>query len=129
MKKLCAKLLVIINTALALNCYAGPTDAQLKAKLCGYWVSPRHAYIYRADGTWRMMPDEGPYAATTNGTWSIKEGVLYEDYKDNAGPVAYKILKLNDKEFVFRELNADPVSKDIATFHMTRVSRAKAETY
>jgi len=40
---------------------------QLTALRVGEWQSPRHSYIYRANGTWRMAPESG----TTHGHWRI----------------------------------------------------------
>jgi hypothetical protein len=133
MKKLLANLLCIIGVSLAFNCYAqhepeSRRDAQLKTKLVGYWKSPRHAYAYLSDGTWRMLPfDPG----TTHGFWTIRGGILYEKAEVDGGTdeTAYEILKLNEKEFVFRDLNAEQtVLQEKFTYHMIRVSQAEAET-
>ncbi|MGB7005430.1 MAG: hypothetical protein WBE05_13510, partial [Pseudolabrys sp.] len=38
----------------------------LSGRLVGKWASPRHDYLYRADGSWTMLSaDEG----TTHGSW------------------------------------------------------------
>jgi hypothetical protein len=127
MKRWLEKLLCLIGVGLALNCYAQHEpetrrDAQLKAKLCGYWESPRHSYVYLPNGTWRMLPSD---QASTHRFWTIRDGILYED-----GPAAYEILKLNEKEFVFRDLYAEQtVLKKKFTYRMIRVSQAEAETY
>ena len=39
--------------------HPAPNDSDSKALsslLVGKWESPRHDYLYRADGTWRMLP-------------------------------------------------------------------------
>jgi hypothetical protein len=38
-----------------------PSDADSKmfsSLLVGQWQSPRHDFLYRADGTWTMLPEE-----------------------------------------------------------------------
>jgi len=50
----------------------------LSARLVGKWESPRHDYLYRADGTWTMLPVEPDIA---HGTWRIEGNqdiVFYE---------------------------------------------------
>src|SRR5262249_10151514 len=58
--------------------HAAPGDSDSKALsnlLVGKWESPRHDYLYRADGTWTMLPAD---PETTHGTWRI-EGNQYFD--------------------------------------------------
>jgi hypothetical protein len=47
----------------------------LSSRLVGKWESPRHDYLYRADGTWTMLPED---PNTLHGTWRI-EGNQYFD--------------------------------------------------
>jgi hypothetical protein len=56
--------------------HPAPSDSDskiLSGLLVGQWRSPRHDYLYRADGTWTMLPIE---AGITNGNWRI-EGNQY----------------------------------------------------
>lgn len=69
------------------------SDAQLKTKILGYWMSPRHAYLIQADGLMRMCPTTGPNPATTANHWNIRNGMFYQDAN------AYKIVKLTKTEF------------------------------
>ena len=53
-------------------------DAEIKELsrlILGKWQSPRHDYLYRADGTWTMLPADPD---TTHGTWRI-DGNQYFD--------------------------------------------------
>ena len=47
-------------------------SADLRKRVVGEWTSPRHRYLYRADGTWTMLPEfEDGYQAT-HGVWHIE---------------------------------------------------------
>src|SRR5436305_864711 len=46
-------------------------DITLSKLMVGKWRSPRHDYLYAADGTWRMLPP-----ATTHGGWRIENHQL-----------------------------------------------------
>lgn len=49
------------------------TDEQLIKIMAGKWTTGRHDYIYRANGTWSMLPEE---PGGTRGKWSIANRVL-----------------------------------------------------
>ena len=58
--------------------HPAPKDSDSKALsrlILGKWESPRHDYLYRADGTWTMLPADPD---TTHGTWRI-DGNQYFD--------------------------------------------------
>ena len=48
--------------------WAQQSDADLKAKIVGYWSSGRHIYDYRADGSWYMCPVSPD---STHGHWTL----------------------------------------------------------
>lgn len=51
------------------------TDKALASQMTGKWTTGRHDYIYRADGTWQMLPlTQGG----TSGKWRIKDAVLVQ---------------------------------------------------
>ena len=108
------------------------SDAQIKAKLVGYWLSPRHAYLIQADGLKRMCPTTGPYAANTVNHWDVRNGVYYEDDEP------FRIVKLTKAEFDYANMKDIGVwanGKFIVTapagtvFPLYRTTRAKAENY
>lgn len=71
------------------------TAAEINPSLMpGNWTSPRHDYIYKANGTWYMAP-EGPNV--TKGTWSIKGDQL------KLGKETYTIQKLTKTEIIFSD--------------------------
>ena len=80
------------------------TDAFLTARQ-GKWISPRHDYLYRADGTWVMDPDAGD-ANPTHGTWSIKGNQYFEsvDVVAEKGR-AYTIILLDAGNFIYAQGN------------------------
>jgi hypothetical protein len=67
----------------------------------GQWESPRHDYMFRADGTWTMLPVE-PDA--TNGTWRI-EGNRYFETVATDPPLMtqYTSILLTKGDFVFTD--------------------------
>ena len=54
------------------------TDRELSRLIVGAWRSPRHDYVYLADGTWWMgKPDlNGPEPRVTHGRWRIENHTL-----------------------------------------------------
>jgi hypothetical protein len=59
-----------IDTEIMQHPAPGDSDAKaLSSLFVGTWESPRHDYLYRADHTWTMLPDD---PGTTNGTWRIE---------------------------------------------------------
>ncbi len=84
--------------------HPAPSDSDSKALsglLLGQWGSPRHDYLYRADGTWTMLPIEPDI---THGTWRI-EGNQYFDTAATEPPLKtqYTIILISKKDFVFTD--------------------------
>jgi hypothetical protein len=78
------------------------TDSKdLASLLIGKWESPRHDYLYRADGTWTMMPVEPDI---THGTWRI-QGNQYFDTGATEPPETsqYTIILITKQDFVFTD--------------------------
>ena len=67
----------------------------------GEWESPRHAYLYRSDYSWTMLPIEDD---VTHGLWKI-EGNKYYDWVPVYSPLkpVYTIILLDAKYFVFTD--------------------------
>ena len=54
-------------------------SADLRKRIVGHWTSPRHSYLYRADGTWTMLPEfEDGYQAT-HGVWHIERNTFFQN--------------------------------------------------
>jgi len=84
--------------------HPAPSDSNGKALsslLVGKWESPRHDYLYRADGTWTMLPVDPD---TTHGTWRI-EGNQYFDTAaiDPQQTSRYTIILITKRDFVFTD--------------------------
>ena len=62
---------------------------------------PRHDYLYRADGTWTMLPAE---EGATHGQWRI-EGNQYIDTAATDPPLTsqYTVILITKKDFVFAD--------------------------
>jgi len=81
-----------------------PADSDSKAlsnRLVGKWRSPRHDYLYRADGTWTMLPVEPDI---THGTWRIA-GNQYFDTAASDPPQTrqYTVILIGRRDFVFTD--------------------------
>jgi hypothetical protein len=75
--------------------YPAPYNADFKAlakALVGRWRSPRHDYLYRADGTWVML---GPGDNPTHGSWSIKGNQETENFLE-----PYTIILIDKDNFI-----------------------------
>jgi hypothetical protein len=84
--------------------HPAPNDSDSKALsnlLVGKWESPRHDYLYGADGTWTMLPVEPDI---THGTWRI-EGNQYFDTAATDPPetTQYTIILITKTDFVFAD--------------------------
>lgn len=82
--------------------HPAPENTEGYTKLMvGKWSSPRHEYIYRADGTWSMLPAE---AGTTRGRWHIKGNRFFSSADiDPDDSRAYTILLLTKDNFIFTD--------------------------
>jgi hypothetical protein len=69
------------------------SDAELTRRMVGDWQSPRHAYRYYANGTWKMEPNMPE--VTTKRRWRIRNGFLESPPANPAR--ALKIRVLNDE--------------------------------
>jgi len=84
--------------------HPAPADADsaaLSRFRIGEWESPRHEYLYRANGSWTMTPVE-PDA--TRGTWRI-EGNRYLETVVTEPPRSfeYTVILLTKRDFVFTD--------------------------
>jgi len=69
--------------------------------MVGKWSSPRHEYIYRADGTWRMLPEE---EGRTRGRWHIKGNRFFSSADiEPDDSCAYTIILLTNDNFIFTD--------------------------
>jgi hypothetical protein len=96
---------------LAASAYSGEqSDRELSRLMVGVWRSPRHDYVYLADGTWWMgKPDpNGPEPRVTHGRWRIDNHalVISTTYLGGEQPPPWKedrypIQKLTRTEIVY----------------------------
>ena len=78
------------------------SDAELRKFMVGKWTTGRHEYIYRADGTWRMLPLD---ISTTHGKWRIENHQLIEEIESENGFVptgARTFIQVSSKQLVLR---------------------------
>jgi len=84
-----------------IRAHPAPSDAEGKAlasRLVGEWESPRHSYLYRADGTWTMTPVEPDI---THGTWRIEGNQYFSTFAtDPAQTTQYTIVLITKTDFV-----------------------------
>lgn len=68
----------------------------------GQWHSPRHDYLYRADGTWKM---DDPGGALPHGTWSLTRAQYSETFVDDRGVSAttYTLILAGPENFIFTD--------------------------
>lgn len=113
--------ITVLSLFLSFTCFAFAgekmSDAEIKQKVLGYWLSPRHGYHIAADGIIYMCPRK--YATTTN-HWAVKDGKFYWDSEPHS------IVTLNDKKFVYRE--QEPRNPGgAATFTLLRSTKEKVD--
>lgn len=82
--------------------HPAPENTESYTKLMvGRWSSPRHEYIYRADGTWSMLPEE---EGGTRGRWHIEGNRFFNkadcDPEDATG---YTIILFTADRFIFMD--------------------------
>ena len=85
-----------------------PAPANSDSKTCrklraGVWYSPRHDYLYKADGTWFMDPSDAsfPLSEHTHGTWSIHGNRYTDEAVVQDAPSTYTIILLTNDNFIF----------------------------
>jgi hypothetical protein len=81
-----------------------PSDSDgktLSGLLVGQWESPRHDYLYGADGTWTMLPIEPD---VTHGTWRIEGNQCFETTATEPPlKTQYTVILITKKDFVFMD--------------------------
>jgi hypothetical protein len=87
--------------------HPAPSDADSaisSSLLVGQWESPRHDYLFRADGTWTMLPEE---EHVTHGRWRI-EGNQYFLTSAMEPPETspYTIILITKNDLVFTDQTA-----------------------
>ena len=84
--------------------HAAPRESDSKAfskLLVGKWESPRHDYLYRADGTWTMLPADPDI---THGTWRIEGNQFFDTAAIAPGETdQYTIILITKRDFVFTD--------------------------
>ena len=84
--------------------HAAPRESDSKAfskLLVGKWESPRHDYLYRADGTWTMLPADPDI---THGTWRIEGNQFFDTASLAPGETdQYTIILITKRDFVFTD--------------------------
>ena len=82
--------------------HPAPGDTEGYTQLIvGEWSSPRHAYFYRADGTWSMLPEE---EGATRGRWRIAGNQFFSNADIEAEDSrTYTILLLTKDNFIFTD--------------------------
>jgi hypothetical protein len=84
--------------------HAAPRESDSKAfskLLVGKWESPRHDYLYRADGTWTMLPAAPDI---THGTWRIEGNQFFDTASLAPGETdQYTIILITKRDFVFTD--------------------------
>ena len=118
MKQIFAILTVILTATCLAPAGEKMSDAEIKQKVLGYWLSPRHGYHFTADGIIYMCPRK--YGTTTTMRWAVKDGRFYWDGSPHT------IVTLNDKKFVYRE--QEPRNPGgAATFTLLRSTKEKVD--
>jgi hypothetical protein len=91
-------------------------DSQSLAKqLVGKWVSPRHDYLFRAGGTWIMLPEVIDGMKSTHGTWRIEGTKFFQDFPGNPPDPGNTIILLNATDFIF--------STHVSPYYMKRETK------
>jgi hypothetical protein len=85
--------------------HPAPGDADskiLSSLLVGQRESPRHDYLYRADGTWTMLPEEEE--GITHGVWRIESNqYFFIAAIEPAGKSPDTIILITKKDLVFSD--------------------------
>src|SRR2546430_11585694 len=102
---------LLVAFMVATSAHAGnESDRQLSQLMVGAWRSPRHDYVYLADGTWWMGKPEtnGPEPRVTHGRWRIEDHTLVtsttylgHELPQPSKEERYPIEKLTEREIVF----------------------------
>lgn len=104
-------------------CVGDSSDKELTRMMAGAWRSPRHDYVYLADGTWWMGRPEpnGPAPQATHGKWWIKDHRLCETvYVEGEG------LQDNGCEIITR-LTKHEI--EYGSYRMKRIKQSEVDKY
>jgi hypothetical protein len=98
-------------------------DKELMKLMVGAWRSPRHDYVYLADGTWWMGKPQpsGPVPQVTHGKWWIKDHQLCETVQVEGGGA-----QDNGCETITRLTKHDIV---YGGYHMKRIQLTEVDKY
>jgi hypothetical protein len=78
-----------------------PSDPnELVKRIAGKWTSPRHQYLYRADGTWTMLPEFEDGHRATHGIWRVERNQFSEGISE-ADASHETIILLTATDFVW----------------------------
>ena len=88
--------------------------AKLRKRLIGQWRSPRHSYLYRAEGTWTMLPEIIDGEQSTHGVWRIEGNKFFKhaSVESPESDTGKTIIILTDTDFVW--------STHVAPYYMRR---------
>jgi hypothetical protein len=78
------------------------SDEELRKLMVGKWATGRHEYLYRADGTWQMLPVD---ISSTNGKWKIQNRQLIEEVRSEnrfESTGARTFIEVTPKQLVLR---------------------------
>jgi hypothetical protein len=77
-------------------------SAALRKHIVGRWRSPRHSYLYRADGTWTTSDFTDANEATPRGLWRIEGNKFFHRMLDepSEAETGRTIIILTDTDFV-----------------------------
>ncbi len=89
-------------------------SAALRKRIVGEWRSPRHSYLYRADGTWTTSDFTDANEATLHGLWRIEGNKFFLRMLDqpSEAETGKTMIILTDTDFVW--------STHIAPYYMRR---------
>jgi hypothetical protein len=78
------------------------SDAQLRSLIEKHvWYSYRHGYQFLSNGTVAVDGNAGDGSQR----WSIKDGLLYREYKGSPQDPPTKIIEINDRQLVEQEIS------------------------
>jgi len=84
--------------------HPAPSDSDstiFSSLLVGEWESPRHDYLYRADGTWTLLPIE---TDVTHGTWRIEGNQFFLSFATEPPQTSqYTIILISKRDFVMAD--------------------------
>jgi hypothetical protein len=78
-------------------------SAALRKRIVDRWRSPRHSYLYRADGTWTTSDFTDANEATPHGLWRIEGNKVFHGRLDEPpeAETGRTIIILTDTDFVY----------------------------